>query len=182
MPFLWKSTSRVPDQKYQLCDETSLLAASALCPVGVAHVSRLIGKFDTTENRSGWQVGFAETFSVCTLQTCPNAPNATRKGVAFLCLAQVTGLPNQLRAVVISTAPTTGSSGRSPLEGPLLWRLALAGSCCFSGWSGYFPSAGTSLALLFIAIHGPFLLLPVFMDLRDSRGGSFLDSGRGMKV
>jgi hypothetical protein len=64
MPFLWKSTSRVPDQKYQLCGETSLLAASALCPVGVAHVSRLIGKFDTTENRSGWQVGFAETFSL----------------------------------------------------------------------------------------------------------------------
>jgi hypothetical protein len=62
MPFLWKSTSRVPDQKYQLCGETSLLAASALCPVGLAHVSRLIGKFDTTENRSGWQVGFAETF------------------------------------------------------------------------------------------------------------------------
>ena len=68
MPFLWKFTSRVPDQKYQLCGETSLLAASALCPVGVARVSRLIGKFDTTENRSGWQVGFAETFQSALLK------------------------------------------------------------------------------------------------------------------
>jgi hypothetical protein len=100
--------------------------------------------------------------------------------VAFLCLAQITGLPNHLRAVVISTAPSTGSSGRFPFEGPHLWRLALAGSCCFSGWSGYFPAAGTSLALLLIAIHGPFLRLPVFMDLRDSHEDLFsiLEEGR----
>lgn len=30
--------------------------ASALFPVWVAHVSRLIGKFDTTANHPGWQV------------------------------------------------------------------------------------------------------------------------------
>jgi len=36
-------------------------AASALFPVGVAHVSRLIGKSDTTAKCFGWQVGFAQT-------------------------------------------------------------------------------------------------------------------------
>jgi hypothetical protein len=46
--------------------------------------------------------------------------------VAFLCLAQVTGLPDQLRAVVISTAPSTGSSGRLPFERA----ASLAVGCC----------------------------------------------------
>src|SRR5580692_9850633 len=79
MPFLWKSTSRVPDQKYQLCGETSLLAASALCPVGVARVSRLIGKFDTTENRSGWQVGFTKSFSSRHLSGLSIWPKRTKR-------------------------------------------------------------------------------------------------------
>ena len=46
--------------------------------------------------------------------------------MAFLCLAQITGLPNRLRAMVISTAPSTGSPGRFPCEGAA--SLA-AGSC-----------------------------------------------------
>jgi hypothetical protein len=162
-----------------------LLAASALCPVGVARVSRLIGKFDSTENRPGWQVGFTDTFSVGTFQacqSCPNAPNATRDGVAFLCLAQITGLPNQLRAVVISTAPSTGSPGRFPFE-----RAASL-------------AVGSCLVLLFFWLIGVSPLQPVhhwhppysnsrtvsssacFHGLARLVPRIFLDSGRGFKA
>jgi uncharacterized membrane protein YgaE (UPF0421/DUF939 family) len=93
--------------------------------------------------------------------------------VAFLCLAQITGLPNQLRAVVISTAPSTGSPGRFPFERAA--SLAV-GSCLvllFFWLIGVFPGSRYITGTLHIAIHGPFLLLPVFMDLRDSFRGFF---------
>ena len=41
---------------------------------------------------------------------------------------------------------------------PLRWRLLLPSVCFFAGWPDYFPAAGTSLALLHIAISMPFLL------------------------
>jgi hypothetical protein len=56
-----------------------LLAASALCPVGVARVSRLIGKFDTTENRSGWQVGFTKSSSSRYLSDLSIWPKRTKR-------------------------------------------------------------------------------------------------------
>jgi hypothetical protein len=46
----------VDTRRNKRCGEISLLAASALCPFGVARVSRLIGKSDTTAKRAGWQV------------------------------------------------------------------------------------------------------------------------------
>jgi hypothetical protein len=68
MPFLWEFPLQVPDEELNNAAELPCSAASALCPLkaissalGVARVSRLIGKSDTTAKRPGWQVYFVGT-------------------------------------------------------------------------------------------------------------------------
>ena len=63
---------------------------------GVARVSRLIGKSDTTYKCPGWQVPFRQpsgAISCPQRKMGPDAQNATPNGVAFWCPALVTGLP-----------------------------------------------------------------------------------------
>lgn len=56
MPFLSEYPPLAPDEGMNGAAKVPCSVASALCPVGVAHVSRLIGNFDTTANHPGWQV------------------------------------------------------------------------------------------------------------------------------
>jgi hypothetical protein len=74
-----------------------------------------------------------------------------------------------MRTVVISTAPSAGSSGRFPL---LRDRFVGGGSCrillCF-GLAGIFSSSRYITGTLEIAIHGPFMLLFVLNHLHISK-------------
>jgi hypothetical protein len=56
MPFLFRRFRRQLSTKIYVAAQFPSSAASALCPVGVARVSRLIGKSDTTAKSQGWQV------------------------------------------------------------------------------------------------------------------------------
>jgi hypothetical protein len=59
MPFLWEFPPLMHLKGINGAAKHPCSAASALCPVGVARVSRLIGKSDTTDKRHGWQAMFA---------------------------------------------------------------------------------------------------------------------------
>jgi len=54
----------------EIAAEGPCSAASALCPVRVARVSRLIGNSDTTANRSGWQVSIFPEVPVAAIPKC----------------------------------------------------------------------------------------------------------------
>jgi len=129
MPFLWEFPPRVPDKRIIDAVELPCSAASALCPAGVARVSRLIGKSDTTAKCSGWQVDFGQT-GLRNLHLLDQIGTGRRKrhsnwsGVSLSCAGHWP--PKQLRTMVIFIAPSAGLFRPvSPFEGPLLWRWLL---------------------------------------------------------
>ena len=69
----------------------------------------------------------------------------------------------------------------SLVKGPLLWRLALAGSCCTSGCSGYFPAAAHHWHTLY-SNSRTISSLVCFHGLARLDPKIFLDSGRGFKA
>jgi hypothetical protein len=147
MPFLWKFPPRVPDKELIDAAKLPCLAASALCPLGVARVSRLIGKFDTTACRSGWQVHFGVIHSsdlVCSARMRQRQETPLPSEWRFLSCAG--HWPPKQMASAVSAAPSAGFPAGFPFVGAASLAVALAGSCCSWGWPGFSPAAGTSLA------------------------------------
>ena len=144
-------------------------AASALCPAGVARVSRLIGKSDTTAKRLGWQVNFAQTglrspSHLYQIGTECRKRHSDRSGVSLSCAGHWP--PKQMRTMVVSIAPSAGSSGRFTL---LRGRFIGGGSCrilLFFGLAGILSSSRYITGTFHIAIHGPFAPIFVFNNLR----------------
>jgi hypothetical protein len=82
-----------------------------------------------------------------------------------------------MRTMVVSIAPSAGSSGRFTL---LRGRFIGGGSCrilLFFGLAGILSSSRYITGTLQIAIRGPFLSLHVFNDFDSLIGGDFLQSG-----
>src|ERR1700677_2437083 len=85
--------------------------------------------------------------------------------------------PKYMRTVVISTAPSTGFSGRYPL---LRGRFVGGVSCrilLFFGLAGIFSSSRYITGILIIAIGGPFLFFIIFISLPTVDSAVFLYSG-----
>ncbi len=78
----------------------------------------------------------------------------------------VTGLPANLWAVVVSTAPVAGFPDRFSLLRAASLAVALAGRLLFS-LANRIPVAGTSLAPSYIAIVVPFSLIFAFNNLQS---------------
>jgi hypothetical protein len=159
MPFLWELPPQMPDKGVNVTAKLPCSAASALCPFRVARVSRLIGKSDTTAKRPRWQVYFRGYLLDKLGNSAQNGPECKKRhsdqsGVSLSCAGHWP--PKQLRTVVISTAPSAGSSGRFPL----LRGRYLGGCSCrillFFGLAGIFSSSRYITGTLDIAIHWPF--------------------------
>ncbi len=122
---------------------------------GVARVSRLIGKSDTTAKRPGWQVYFAGTLGAGASPSAQNSPKRTkrhsvRNGVSLSCTGH---WPPRYRVYGGCFHRTyCRFPGRFSLLRAASLAVALAGSCCSLGWPDLSPAAGTSLALILIAI------------------------------
>jgi hypothetical protein len=181
--FLWESSPRAPDQ-VMTAAEDPCFAASALSPVRVARVSRLIGNSDTTANRRGWQVFRLRRFTqmsflrtwLAQFETSPQSTNATPIGVAHTVLRW--SLASQLNVwpVVFSTVPTAGSPDRYvPLSGPLLGGCSCRVSAFF--WlPGVLSGSLFITGILSIAIGAPFLNMFDFNCLCSPHESVFLDS------
>jgi hypothetical protein len=150
--FLWESPPRVPCEVV-IAAEGPCSAASALCPVRVARVSRLIGISDTTANSLGWQVSNPQGLRRCfpsspcrvALVQAPKAQTPLlRSGACFPAL--VTGLPAKCVAGGFPPClPQSPPTGISLVLGRFL-ADALAGSLLFSGLAGFRSSSQSSLA------------------------------------
>ncbi len=110
----------------------------------VVRISRLIGNSDTTASCTVWQVtssreSNAVRIGITGAGSDPagnNSPRHTKRhssrSGALLSRAGHWP-PSKLRAVVVSTAPTAGCPGRSPLFRAARGRMLLPGVCCSSG-------------------------------------------------
>ena len=125
-------------------------------------------------------MGCAKTFSAGTFQachqacqSCPNALNATRNGVALYALRRSLASqinrgrwlsPSRLLQVLPAGFPCERAASLA------------AGSCLvllFFWLTGLTPDSRYITGTLYIAIDGPFPLLPDFMDLGDLFPGFF---------